>query len=155
MSFSGKKEYEYKGKFKYGVARIKENGKWGLINSNGEQVLPPEFEEIVTLSFNNGLMGVKIDGKWGLADHNGDEIVPAIYDDIFPYYGRFGISKVKKNNSWGLINKEGKVITSIEYDKIESFGRGLALKRSDGHWDFIQTSGSKKDIVTSLKKINN
>ena len=59
------------------------------------------------------------------------------------------------NNQKHYFSEEGKTITSIEYDAIESFGKGLALKKADGNWDFILTSGTKEDIKISLDKINN
>lgn len=41
-----KNEYEYIEGFRYGYARIKKNGKWGIIDKTGKIVLPAEYESV-------------------------------------------------------------------------------------------------------------
>ena len=46
-----------------GYAAIKQNGKWGFVNTSGEIVIEPSYEQ--ALSFNGHLAAVEQDGLWG------------------------------------------------------------------------------------------
>jgi hypothetical protein len=46
-----------------GLARIKENGKWGYINTKGDVVISPRFEEVTDFDV-NGVAVVKENGKY-------------------------------------------------------------------------------------------
>jgi hypothetical protein len=40
----------------------KTNGKWGIINKTGKEVIPPRFDDIYF--FHEGLFRVRTNGKW-------------------------------------------------------------------------------------------
>ena len=75
-----------------GLAQIKLNSKWGLIDLSGKIVLQPQFNWIG--GFNeNGLakinkggrinsQGKSVGGKWGLVDHFGRIVLDPLYDHI-------------------------------------------------------------------------
>ncbi len=130
-------KFEFFGDFYKGIARAKVNGKWGLVNQNGEQITPFEYDEIVSLSYSKGLYGIKKNGKWGFIDRSGECVTEAKYDAIFPFYGNFGISKVQQNRKWGLIDKNGNNLTNISYSKVELFGKGFILVELDGKLEYF------------------
>ena len=49
-----------------GLVAFCKNGKWGFVNTAGEVVLEPKYEN--ARSFSNGLAAVCEDGKWGFVD---------------------------------------------------------------------------------------
>ncbi len=138
--------YEFVSDFYKGIARAKKNGRWGILNNEGEEIVPFEYEDIVSLSFSGGLIGIKKNGKWGFINRNGETVIPIKYDAVFPFYGKFGVTKVMLDNKWGIINKEGDEVTKISYSKVELFGRGIALSEEDGKLDYISYEHSLKNF---------
>ena len=64
-----------------------QNQKVGLINTKGEFLLKPNYDEIKRL--HNSFLRVKIDEKYGLVDDNYNFILPAIYDNISDFSNSF------------------------------------------------------------------
>ena len=64
--------------FNNGFARVKLNGRWGLIDINGKEVVRPVFNEIG--KFSEGVCCVSINGLWGLVDDKGNQLVPPKYN---------------------------------------------------------------------------
>ena len=56
-------EFDYVCEFKEGFAPIEKDGKWGYINTKGEQAIECKFDGAGY--FNEGFAVVKKDGKWG------------------------------------------------------------------------------------------
>lgn len=55
--------YSYK-PFSEGLAAVKQNGRWGFINKQGQMVIKAQFEEVG--SFKEGKCRVRYQGKWGM-----------------------------------------------------------------------------------------
>ena len=100
---------------------IASEGKWGLINKKGEEVLPIKYGWIFAVScdvafildgefvFDNPKEHTK--GKFGIIDIDGKIIVPPIYDEIVgDDFFIDGIAKVKKDGKEFKINTKGEVI---------------------------------------------
>ena len=64
------------------LLKYKQNGKWGLIDFNGNVVAKPEYEEIEGLSCKEGELLVKKDGKFGVINNKGVELIRIKYDYI-------------------------------------------------------------------------
>ncbi|MBS5810548.1 MAG: WG repeat-containing protein, partial [Campylobacter concisus] len=66
------------GNFKEGFSAVKKDGKWGYINTKGEQIIECKFDD--TNYFNEGFAAVKKDGKWGYINTKGEQIVECKFD---------------------------------------------------------------------------
>ena len=100
------------------------DGKWGLINKKGEEVLPIKYEDILGISdgaafiFEGDIIRHDIGndfyieerGKYGLIDINGKMIVPPIYDEVIFLNGA---TLVKNDGKVFEINRKGEVIRTI------------------------------------------
>ena len=108
----------------YGIVRVYHNGKWGLLNRNGELIVPFIYDEMG--DFNDGLSVVKVDKKYGAIDINGKIVVPVDFyvQDFLPEFncGRLGIRKwTNLEIKAGYIDKEGNEVISCVYDKVFPF----------------------------------
>lgn len=56
------------------------NGKWGIINQKGIEVIPPKYDRIE--SFENGFAKVRIEGFNGLSNLKGEVIAEPDYEFI-------------------------------------------------------------------------
>ncbi len=90
-----------------GLARYKQNGKYGFLNRKGQVVVPAEFD--IAMFFYNGYacVGKEINGtlKYGCINTSGGQVIPFIYDDTFKFEN--GIALVKLKGRVGLIDVYG------------------------------------------------
>ncbi len=76
-------KYDAVSGFNKGVSAVKLNGKWGLINQNGEQISPLIYDSINMMTglfnnvnlFNEDLIAVSVNKKYGFINKFGKEIV--------------------------------------------------------------------------------
>ena len=112
-------KYDKLGTFSEGLAAVMDgDGKWGYINTKGEEVIPCQYS--MCEDFNEGLAAVKkyseegyLDTEWGYIDTEGKEVIPVkIEADAV---GRFseGLAFIyKSGEDFSVINKEGKTLFS-------------------------------------------
>jgi len=63
--------YDSVGPFHEGFARVIIKGKWGLVDSEGKEVVPPKYDFVG--SFSEGFARVRLKDKWGLVNKQGKE----------------------------------------------------------------------------------
>ena len=97
-------------------------GKWGFINTQGEEILPCKYED--ASSFSGGLAVVKLKKKYGFIDKSGNVVIPCIYDDAKPFSE--GLAAVESKNQYGFIDKSGNVVIPCIYGDAKPFSEGLA-----------------------------
>lgn len=68
--------------FYKGYADICQNGRYGVLDSEGNIVIPLEYELIGLESREEGLFVAKKDGCWGIVNHNNEAVVPFKYDNL-------------------------------------------------------------------------
>ncbi len=75
-----------------GIIAVCVNGKWGFVNTKGETVIEPSFEN--AKSFSNGIAAVCSDGKWGFIDTDGKVAIDYQFTDV-GYLDEDGICPVR------------------------------------------------------------
>ena len=83
------------------------NGKKGLINEDGEVVIPCEMDAIYEMQDLDGIVPYQRMGKWGLFCHVATE---PVYDDIMIFSEDY--AQVKKDGTWYYLDHNGKPVTS-------------------------------------------
>lgn len=64
------------------VLKYKENGKYGLIDFDGNKIVKATYEEIKGLKYKEGELLAKLDGKYGVINIKGAKIINFDYDNI-------------------------------------------------------------------------
>ena len=95
--------YEKAGKFENGIAVVKSEGRWGIINQKGIEIIPPKYDKIE--EFEDGYARVRISGFNGLTNLKGELIVQPDYEYIS--YAGDGLFRVEKDDKIGYYNMEG------------------------------------------------
>ena len=123
--------------FNKGFAKVKKDGKWGYINTKGEQIVECKFDYVG--DFKDGLAMVEKDGKRGYINTKGEQIVECKFD----YVGDFkdGLAMVEKDGKRGYINTKGEQIIEYKFDDAYDFNEGFARVQKDGKWGYINTKG--------------
>jgi hypothetical protein len=65
-----------------GKLAVRENNKWGFVNTKGEMVIKPQYDSCD--SYNEGYAKVQSGDKWGIIDKNGNVIIKPMYKNIAP-----------------------------------------------------------------------
>ncbi len=130
------------------VGIVECNGKWGMVNRNGNAVLSCEYDGIEFLeNTHDQIVRVYIqEPKYGLVDTLGQLMVDAVYEEI----GSFseGRLAVKRNGLWGFVNAEGLEIIPCRFREVSNFSEGLAAVKIGRQWGFIDKQG---DVVIDFK----
>lgn len=115
--------------FSEGVATVQsaKTGKWGLISSNGKEIVTPQYDSFDgslggNYGFSEGLIGVRKNNKWGYITKTGKLAVPLVYDEIRPFSEQ--LAGVRKGKLWGFINGANQIIIPLKYsdDNISRLG---------------------------------
>ena len=146
--------------FQEGLAGFEKGGKIGVVNSKGDIIVPPTYDNELSLFkkgggfanailFFDGMAVVRKNGKYGYIDKNGKEVVPCSLEGTNSFSEGFGI--VIKNGKYGVIDKTGKQIVPYKYDYISEFCDGAALVGIEGKFGFINENGEE---IVPLKYVN-
>ena len=122
------------------VLRVEKDGKYGLINFEGKEVLPCDYDEITALKGVTNNLLVKKDGKIGLVNEKGQTIVNTEYKDIKTlkegYKNEYII--VNDNNQYGIISTTGTVIIEPKYEDVKYLNNSEMFAIKDaGVWKLI------------------
>ena len=106
--------------FNSDYATICKDGKYGVINKNGEIVIDAKYENIETISDTNEYIIYSENEKYGVLDITGNVKIEPTYDDLLgPFVGNYFIAK--KDSKFGVIDILGGEVIPFEYDAIKPF----------------------------------
>lgn len=129
------------------ILKVKKDGKYGLIDIDGKQILSAEYEKIETLKgLENSLLVTK-DGKVGLVNKSGATIINPEYKKIEKFDADYkkGYITIDENKKYGLVSYAGSKILENKYEKIDAiYGENYFV---------IQEKGKQKVINASEEKI--
>ncbi len=101
--------YEKASEFQHGVAVVQINGKWGIINRKGMEVIPPKYDKIE--SFENGYARVRVEGFNGLTNLHGKLIVQPNFEYIS--YAGDGLFRVEQGDKIGYFDQHGNWVWTL------------------------------------------
>jgi hypothetical protein len=134
-------KYESIYDFYDGIAQVKQNNKYGFIDSTGKEIVKPVYD-YVPISFTEGLAYVQQGGKYGFVDRNGKLVVPLAYD--FAANFQDGLAAVKQNGLGGYIDKKGNVAIPLSFKTAGDFQGGVAMViDAAGKTYFIDKTGKE------------
>jgi hypothetical protein len=107
-------KYDNRSEFINGFATVNLNGKYGVINDKGQEIVPCKYEFVS--NYVDGLAKVKMNNKVGLIDTQGKEVVSPKYDKISLF--NKGMAKVELNKKFGYLGKDGKEIVPCKFEAV-------------------------------------
>lgn len=132
--------------FKEGLAPVKLNGKWGVIDFQENQIVPFEYDAIS--NFKDGYAIVAMTNP----DTVGSSVIPdQISDDVVEYSlsddkdGELYIdSFTSRDNSemkFGIIDRQGNLVLPLGYDNVTHVSEGVIGVKNDDKWGFVSQQG--------------
>lgn len=136
-------DYEYAGTFNYGIAAVKKDGSWILIDKSGKKI-SDTYDDILMddndiACKNNRVIAIK-DGSYYILNEKGKTIKKTDFDEI-AYLGSDNLLAFRKADLWGFCDENGEIIIQPKYDAAKSFSNGLASVSKDGKWGYINSKG--------------
>ena len=122
------------------VLKVSKNGKYGIIDFEGKEVLPCDYDEITALNGVKSNILVKKAGNIGLVNEKGQTIVPVQYKNVLTlkegYKNEYIV--VNENDQYGLINTSGVVVIEPKYEMVKYLNSSsmFAIKEA-GVWKVI------------------
>ncbi len=134
------------------ILKYKKDGKWGLINFAGKEIVPAEYDKIYAMPGIEKSIIVEKDGLLGLVNNSlGEVIIEAGYAEISSLgntYENGYIVKNKDNSFFGVITTDKKQILECKYDKIYNVASNEMYVVTEGGKDKI-INKSGEDVLTS------
>lgn len=128
------------------VLRVQKDGKYGLIDLQGKEVLPCEYENITVIAGIKNSIKVQKDGKYGLVTTEGTTILEPIYNDILNFGDDYknGYIVINIDKKYGVVDYLGKVLLEAKYEKVEQiYGKEL----------FVITEASKQKVINAAGEV--
>lgn len=146
------KKYEIAQINEYKYFVVKENEKYGVINTNGNIIIEAKYDDIKIPNPEKAVFICYENDKTKVLNEKGEEIFTQ-YEDIQPLRLKNVISdlmyekttlKYSKNGKYGIIDIEGKKITNPIYEDIDTlqFKEGELLVKKDGKYGVINIEGA-------------
>ena len=104
--------------FYHGMAAVRLDDKWGLIDTSGKLIIPNDYDSISLP--HDGLVRASIggeDSRYGFLNLNNETVIP--FDYHYAEDFREGFAVVVKNGKQGVIDKQNNIVIPMaEYDYI-------------------------------------
>lgn len=130
--------------FKNNSAAIMINGKYGLIDINGNLITSLEYDTIdVDTSVDNSYI-VSKDAKYGLLNSRGNLVIPTIYDELVNRYDISSTEKylvAKKDGFYGVVDTNGDILIPFEYELINVGSDNSVITKKDNKYSVTGLNG--------------
>lgn len=130
--------------YKDGVARVRQNGKWGAVNQQYDFAIKPLYDFIDYLHHDSDLtlltVGLKQDGI-GFIDAKGEIAIAPQFGEAGDFQD--GLVRIRENGLWGYADLAGQVVILPRYKEAGDFFEGRARVRDRRYWGFIDSQGNE------------
>lgn len=131
------------------ILKVSKDGKYGIINIDGSELLPCEYDEIYMLKgVKNSIITVR-GGKQGLVDTKGNIIISNEYKTIKNLTSKYENGYIVQNSDgqFGVIGYNKKQLLECKYDEIKNiYSDGCFVVKESGELKIID--GENKTYLT-------
>lgn len=93
---------------------VQQDGKYGVINHAGRQLVPMIYDNIGGHLFADELIEFSQNGQWGLMNLSGQVMIAPQYEQV--NYYKDGLMAAVKNGKWGFVDKDNRTVIDFVYD---------------------------------------
>jgi len=156
-------------------ALVEKGGKFGLINAQAKEVIPPIYNELGGRVVHGLLIAVietDFSRKFGIIDTTGKVVIPFDFDCLCPDVVDYGYQTgscnilhhihgsvhcltgdhgqliVRQEKHYGLWHQEGRMITPCIYEYMNTLSGGIYLVKKEGKYGILAPDG--KEIVACI-----
>lgn len=132
------------------VLRFQKDGKYGLIDFEGKEILAPEYDKITSVQGIKNILLIEKEQKVGIADNKGEIIIPAEYKEItnLGEDSKSGFIVTSNEDKQGIVDYTNTKILETNFDKIQKvYGNNLYVVTQDEKEKLVGKDG--QDILTT------
>lgn len=128
------------------ILKVKKDGKYGLIDLKGKEILPIEYDDIqATLGVKNSLK-IQKDGKYGVANIEGKVVIKPEYADILQLGedNKSGYIVKNDNGKYGIVDYSDTPVLQCEYDAVSQiYGNDMYVVTKSGKQILVNKDGTE------------
>ena len=131
------------------VLKVQKNGKYGLINFEGKEVIPVEYDEITVIPQIENSFKVKKEDKYGIVDSDGKTVIQPQYADIdvLGKDNKSGFIVKTDSGKYGIVDYSNTLILEAKYDSVEKvYGNDMYVVTVNGKQKLVNKEGN--DVLT-------
>ncbi len=140
------------------VLLVSKDGKFGLIDFKGKELLGCEYSSISALKGVKNSILIAKNNKYGLVDNIGVTIIEPEYKEIKPISDKYenGYIVTTKDGKKGVIARDKTTVLEAKYQDIKQvYGNGNYVVKENGKWEIVNSEGKiylkgKFDNVKSI-----
>lgn len=134
-------EYLDASAFNYGLAAVRDEQGWHLIDVNGDRASSAAFSDVILdekriAVRNDRLFAATSGAGYAMLDANGGQIGGNRYEDARLFLTDEPTA-VKTGGRWRFVDRDGNFISEKTYEDARPFSNGLAAVRLNGSWCFV------------------
>lgn len=107
--------------FRDGRAVVVKDGKYGIIDTDGNYVVSPVYEQISEIT--DGGAVFKRDGLYGYMNRDGAIVITPRYESLSNF--KNGLAVFSQDHKYGVVDKAATVVVNAEYEDISLMDNGL------------------------------
>ena len=144
--------------FEKNVLKVQKDGKYGLINLDGKELLPCEYDEIKAITgIKNILLTVKNE-KQGIVNLTGTVLLDNKYAKIDTLTDKYEDGFIiKENDKYGIVATNSETVLEAKYDEFKNiYGNKMYVAKIDSKWKIVDSDGKAylEDAFDDVKEIN-
>lgn len=119
------------------IAVKKKNGKYGIINSDGEFICSEEYDFIS--AYSESMASVEKDQEHFYIDKKGKKVIEGGFQTARSFHEKR--AAVQMCDSWGFINPNGELIIACQFEQVNDFQEGCAAVKNQSGWGYVDETG--------------
>ncbi|MEL7022068.1 MAG: WG repeat-containing protein, partial [Bacteroidota bacterium] len=129
--------YDAIGEFKqFGYAVMQQEGRVGLLDASGDQVIAPKYDDIKVLD--SLFVAVMDKGEWMVINFDEQTILPKGYQRVIIWESQYLV--FMEEQQWGIRSVDGQLIVSPQYDEI-TYRQGFFQTKKDNKFGLLHPTG--------------
>lgn len=149
-----KPTYDYAGNFENGFAIVEKNKKQGVINLNGDIVIPMDYDFISGNPGSTGYFSLEkeMNGPKTYVNEKGEPFSSESVKYLYPANGHKILPYTHQNGKCGFLNLDGTVFIEAQFDAIKSFneGKGFVIGNT---YNLKKAAGISDDMFAREYKV--
>lgn len=146
--------------YEQNAIKVQKNGKYGMIDIEGKEILPCEYDELYSLKNTDNSILVKKDNKIGLVDSTGKVIISPEYKTIKGIGTDYKLGYIvgTAENKFGIVDCNNQKVLDAKYEEIKPLTEnGIYVVKEANSWKLVQKNGEEKptEELKSVKDIIN
>lgn len=127
------------------VLKVQKEGKYGLINLDGTEILPCEYDSITTMKNRKNSLIVKKENNIGIVNTDGTIIVPVEYSDVTTITDDYKNGYIVKNaeSKFGVIKANGQIGLECKFEDIKHLvDNNMYIVKENNVWKVLFEDGT-------------